>query len=148
MTRLLFLPAFLLAESAAVAVSDPWMRYGLPGAMILLIVALWREDRSARIAAQATANSQYVELVSKLLETTRSNTVAMQSLCDGLQDKVSACPFDGKVMGAVLSSLESMVRRLDAIDEYLHKMRHEMVSLVAGYKMVALAEEKEHERGL
>lgn len=141
MTRLILMPAFLLAENLAVTGSDPWMRYGLPGLMILLIAALWREDRNARIQAQTVANNQYVDLVAKLLATVETNTGAVQSLRDALQGKVAACPFDGKALAGVTEGLVAVQSKLSAMDEYAHRTRHDLVSMLAGRKMIQRAEE-------
>lgn len=135
MTRLMLVPAMLLAEGiAAQTPESALLRYGIPGIMIAVIVVLWREDRNARIQAQTTTSTQYVELVQKLLATVEANTAAMQGLRDGLAGKVSACPFDGE-------SLRDIMHQLKEMDEYQHKFRHEVIDIASGKAMIARAEE-------
>jgi hypothetical protein len=98
MTRLFaVLPAWWFLQSSANQITphsiNVFAEYGIGVGMVLLLAALWREDRKSRIEFQSDADKRYGMLVDQMKNIVQDNTKAMVTLADGMKGKITNCPF-------------------------------------------------------
>ena len=87
----LVFPSFLLLQ-VDLGSKTVW-DFGVAVGMLLVVVALWREDRKGREKAQESSEERYSSLVGTLTDLLRSNTRALTELRSALDSKIIDCPY-------------------------------------------------------